>query len=230
MDRLGFKEGIVTYKLRKNNVMLSARAGTEDLSEIAVIGGGNEYDLTKITLPKNPTIVDLGGHIGSFSIPLAKSLKNKCDIFIFEPQKENYELLVKNIKRNRAVSIHPFPVAISDYNGKGSLSNMTGNTDSYYLSSKKGQVAKCKVQRLPDALKKYKLSKIDLLKMDIEGSEYNVFQDSSSNEYISDKVRYIYLEFHTTGKHSFSEIKKMTKKHFKIISKTKNTALLVNVK
>lgn len=229
LDRLGFKKGIVVYKLRKNNVSFYARAGTEDLSEIAVIGGEKEYDVSKIILPKNPVIVDLGAHIGSFSIPLAKKLKNKCKIFAFEPEAENYKLFKKNIRRNRALSIKAFNVAISDYNGKGSLSNMTGNTDSYYLNSNKTQKINCIVKRLPDALKKYQIDKIDLLKMDIEGSEYAVFNDSKSKKFIDTKIRQIYVEFHTREGHSFSELKKITKKNFKILFKTKNVALLKNL-
>jgi FkbM family methyltransferase len=228
LDRLGFLKGNVVYKLRGKKLQFIARVGTEDLSEIAVVSTGSEYNMDLIRLSNNPTIVDLGGHIGTFSIPLAKSLNGSAKIYTVEPDRNNFALLNANITLNNVQSVTPLHMAISDYIGKGNLKNDTNNTDAFYLGNS-GDNNVCTVNTLRNALSPFDVKKIDLLKMDIEGGEYAILLDKRSFNYIKKHVNYIFMEFHTLDKkHNLALIKKIIKNDFKILNSPKNVLVLKN--
>lgn len=224
LDRLGLLKGEVKYNLRNGSEFL-ARAGTEDLSEIAVVASGSEYKLDKLKLPKSPVIIDLGGYIGDFSIPTARSLKSKCKIYSFEPNLENYDLMIRNIKLNKIKNIVPSRVAISDFNGSGYLKTEKLNTDAYYLleNVKKNN---CRVRTLPSEFKKLKIKKVDLLKMDIEGEEEKIFKHKASLDLIKKTVHYIFIEI--GPKYESSQMKKILDKNFNTLFVHNNVLALEN--
>ena len=149
-DRLGLVHGLLVYKTR-NNLFFIARAGTEDIAEIAVVASGSEYPIEKIKLLKKPTIVDLGGHIGTFSVMLGKLVADNSRIFAFEPDKNNYKLLIKNISLNGLDPIIvPHNIAITDYNGKGYLKNVKINNDEYHLDTTATKKPNVRVKTLYD--------------------------------------------------------------------------------
>lgn len=218
LDRLGLIDGEVIYYLR-NNTVFFARTKSEDLSEIAVVASGSEYNFKNISLPKKPVIVDLGGHIGSFCIPTAKKFKDKCKIFVFEADEQNFKLLNKNIRLNKVKSIISVNVAISDYNGKGFLKTKNLNTDAYHLD-KNSKYYNCSVKSIPNALNKFNLKKIDLMKIDIEGEEPKIFNHRTSFKYIVERVNYIFIE--VDNDFNESEMKRSIEKKFKFLSRHKN--------
>jgi len=229
LDKLGILKGELVYKIRGKNIRFIARAGTEDMAEIVVVASGFEYDLNSIKLPIEPVIVDLGGHIGSVSVFMARMLKDKCKIYTFEPDKENYEILVRNIVLNRIHSIFPKSIAISDYVGKGYLKTEQMNTDAYYLDQSEKNF-NCQVSTLPKELKKKKVKKIDLLKMDIEGGEYKIFLHKQSFDYIQKTVHYIFMEYHDIDAYyNYSLIKKKLERNFRVLNKHANIITLENL-
>jgi len=68
---------------------------------------------------------------------------------------------------------------------------------------------------------------IDLMKMDIEGGEYKVFEQSIN--YIKDKVRLIYLELHEMDeKHNIEKFKRfIVNNNFKIEVEVMNRTLVI---
>lgn len=230
LDKIGFIHGNILYKIRNKNMKFIARSGTEDMAEITVVTSGYEYGINSIKLLKNPTIVDLGGHIGTFSILMARKLKDKCRIFTFEPDEDNYSLLEQNINLNKIKSITPQKLAISDYVGKGFLKKEKMNTDAYHLDLSKKKSTNCEISTLPVVLKKQKLNKVDLLKMDIEGAEYNIFQHKQSLDYILENVHFIFMEYHDINKRlNYELIQEIIEKNFRIIKKRSNILTLENM-
>lgn len=232
-DKLGFIHGFIIYKIRGTPLEISARGGTEDMAEIVVVLSGDEYDLKKIVLPKNPTIFDLGAHIGTFSIYISHKLKNKCKIFAYEPDNENFKLAQKNLQVNKVKNINLQRLAISDYKGKGFLEKRNLNTDAYHLEfSKKSKLEKnCDVSTIIAEVKKERIKKIDILKMDIEGGEYSIFLHKPSLMYIKKNVHFIFIEVHNINKNlNYSKIEKIIEDNFKIIGKKKSVLTLENLK
>lgn len=231
LDKLGIIKGMIIYRIRRNNSYFIARSGTEDMAEIVVVSSGYEYDLNLIKLPQESIVVDLGGHIGTFSVFIDKALRGKVKIYTFEPDVDNYRLLRANLLLNNVVSVKAKNIAISDYSGMGYLRKEKMNTDAYYLDPKKHNTINCEVEKLSQALRGYKLKKIDLLKMDIEGGEYSIFQDKASLEYILKNVHYIFMEYHNINrKRTYSVISSIIQDNFRIINKRANILTLENMK
>jgi FkbM family methyltransferase len=62
-------------------------------------------------------VVDVGAHIGYFSLVAARQVGPGGKVYAFEPAPENYALLVKNIHLNGYRNIVPVPQAASDREG-----------------------------------------------------------------------------------------------------------------
>jgi FkbM family methyltransferase len=66
-------------------------------------------------IKKGDTIFDVGSHVGGFSIPISKFMKESGKIFSFEPNKNVYDVLVENVKYNKIKNIVPINKVVSRY-------------------------------------------------------------------------------------------------------------------
>lgn len=69
-------------------------------------------------------ILEIGGHCGTSSIIYASFLNDENKIYVYEPQKKLFHLLVKNIEQNNLKKkIIPYNFGIFCYNGLGKMHN-----------------------------------------------------------------------------------------------------------
>ena len=123
-------------------------------------------------------VLDLGANIGYYAIMEAKKIGRYGKIYAIEPDPRNIEFLEKNIKLNSIVDIFDFEQgAISNKNEKVEfvLSSKT-NLSSFDLKKSKDNSNSINVQAydLETYLKNKK--RVDLVRMDIEGHEIEVFE------------------------------------------------------
>lgn len=166
-----------------------------------------EYKKTGFEIKPNDTIIDIGAHIGLFSV-YASQYCSDGKIFSFEPIKENYELLDNNIKLNSLKNIKIFNFAVS---GNSNPIKLFINQDEaahsmLFESSKSIIVNSISLQKLFD---ENKIEFCDLLKLDCEGAEYEIIKNLPS-EYFK-KIDKIIMEYHMSNIHSklFTEIKEI---------------------
>lgn len=136
----------------------------------------------------NPYIIDCGSNIGLAVIYLKKRYPN-AEIIAFEPDKGNFELLEKNVLKNSWDKIKIYNKAI--WKSEGILSFKTEGT----LGSKIDQTATDEntVQVPSVRLKDLLIRKVDFLKIDIEGAEYEVLKDCADS---LSEVENLFIEFH----------------------------------
>lgn len=110
-------------------------------------------------------VVDVGANIGWFTLV---AWKLGATVWSFEPEPLNFQLLTKQLKENKATSVKPFQVALSDSDGTGELFlSESANRGAHSLV--RGGDKSIRVQkRMLDSLVN---TKIDLLKVDVEGAE-----------------------------------------------------------
>jgi len=73
-------------------------------------------------IPPNRTILEIGGHCGTSSIVYASFLNNGEKIYVYEPQRCMFELLVQNIKQNNMQhKIIPYNTGVFCYEGRGRM-------------------------------------------------------------------------------------------------------------
>lgn len=163
-------------------------------------------------------IVDIGAHIGSFAILAAKKA-HRGRVLAFEPHPENFRLLQKNIRVNRCSNIQAFPYAVTG-NGSSKSANLfiyPTHSGSHSLVHKiSSSSITIPTITLPQILTRYRLPQIDLLKIDAEGSEFDILLNAPTK--ILSKIHSISLEFHdhiTPFNHS-TLISFLTNHHFEV--------------
>jgi FkbM family methyltransferase len=118
--------------------------------------------------------LDLGAHIGIPAIIMAKK-NNFKKIYSLEPVKENFEILVKNIKLNNLDNIIiPLNTGIGSKDEILQI-NKSNSTNSHSIVMEEGgEKEDIEVISIQSLARKYSINNFDLIKMDIEGYEYNV--------------------------------------------------------
>jgi len=160
-------------------------------------------------------IIDAGAHAGFFVL-YCRALNPEVKIFALEPDEDNLELLNQHLEINNLKNIEVIPAALA---GKSGLRDFYISTDSHnhslfkVLVPKINKNAKIKTYSLDDLLKEQGIEKVALLKLDIEGAEYEVLKNFTSWE----KLKNIALEYHDFGDFKHQEIEKiLTVNGFKV--------------
>lgn len=146
----------------------------------------------------NDVIVDIGAHLGFFSIKSSQLAKNGM-VYALEPFSLHYKLLRDNVSTNNIKNIKLFNVALSSSSCPleffYTLQGEPGDTSLYVLDAEK-KLHKEIVNSitLDEFFKNENISKCDFMKLDCEGAEYDILFNSS-DETIS-KINRIAMEWH----------------------------------
>ena len=159
-----------------------------------------------IRTPQN--IIDVGAHIGLTSIYYSLKYPN-AKIIAIEPEKDNYQMLLKNTSEYK--NIIPINSAVSNTKtemfiiGKESYAkDRYLKSAEYHLSSEKAVHAeKITTSLIDDIIKNYNIDYIDILKIDVEGSEKEIFENNY-DLWLS-KVKILVFEQHDYKIHGSSK-------------------------
>jgi len=137
-------------------------------------------------------IFDVGAYVGETALKYNDLFDGNCAIHAFEPFFETFDRLQENVKPHP--NITSFKLALSNLNGTTTFySNKFSATNSLLPSSPKGsetwgsdiletkEKIEVPVQRLDDFVQEHKVQKIDILKMDTQGSEYMVLEGAKKS-------------------------------------------------
>lgn len=145
----------------------------EILSELFVNGNYFKYHQIK----SGDIVLDAGANIGGFVVQAAKVLNNTGQIYAFEPNADNIKTLQKNLKLNDITNCEIIDLGLWSETKKMEffISHRPGehtliNYDDTTSFQKKG-VLQINCDKLDNIVQRYKIEKIDYLKMDIEGAE-----------------------------------------------------------
>jgi FkbM family methyltransferase len=124
-------------------------------------------------------IVDAGGHIGCAAIAFAHAFPEKT-VVTLEPSAENFRLLEKNTRA--FANIIPLNCALGPANEMARISDRTGNTDGYVIAPRHGadlpeDETSIPVRTIESILAEVGAERISILKLDIEGFEYELLKD-----------------------------------------------------
>lgn len=144
-------------------------------------------------IDKGSAFLDVGANVGHHSIPYAK----KANVTAFEPISLNIEMLRQNIELNEGIAVDIHGVALSDESGKKTFQIQEqlyeqGSPDPRAGFKKGGTTVDISVET--KKLDNIELSRVDGMKIDIEGSELKMLRGSERTleEFHPD----IYLEMH----------------------------------
>jgi FkbM family methyltransferase len=144
-------------------------------------------EIYKIGLPVAPYIIDCGANIG-LSVIYLKQHYPRSTILAFEPDQNNFKLLQQNTVSFHLTNVQLEQKAVWKEHTTISFANegsMSSRIEQSPFASDNTVVA----VRLRDYLDR----KIDFLKIDIEGAEYEVLKDIEPNLHF---VQNMFLEYH----------------------------------
>jgi FkbM family methyltransferase len=166
-----------TIKLSSGQVHIRPRSS--DLTCFKQIFIDREYDFK---LPECSTVVDLGANSGLFTIWI-KNVFPECSVIALEPEASNFKALVNNT--SHLTGVKPLNLAIwsSSSNlqivvkdgGEWAASISQLKSDNISMISSGSTVRSIS---MPQLILQENITSIDLLKIDIEGSESELFANN----------------------------------------------------
>lgn len=119
-------------------------------------------------------VIDIGAHIGWYTLLAAKLVGPKGKVYAFEPDTTNFNLLEKNIIANGYKNVQSVKMAVTNTAGRAKLFLNNENTGDHHIFATEEIRESITIQTT--TLDKYftRANKtIGLIKMDIQGSEMN---------------------------------------------------------
>lgn len=144
-----------------------------------------EHD--KLRLRKGDVVIDAGANIGDFTVKAARKVGPEGLVIAIEPMPQLVKFLRHNINLNQLDNVVVIEAALSSHNG---VNNMQFEGVGSRISSE-GQ-NHVNVKTIDSLLLEHNIRNVDVLKMDIEGSEYEALKDQN---FLSN-VREISIELH----------------------------------
>lgn len=163
--------GIAKARNHLTGGTISLRPGTVDQVIYDEVFLREDLDI-EIGHPR--VIVDAGAHIGMASVYFASRFPDATVIAI-EPEQENFRVLCRNAEA--WPNIHPVHAALWSGPGELGIDNEGVESRRFRVSERSGK-RNIPALGVPDIKRLFRLDHIDVLKLDIEGSEIEVFRNS----------------------------------------------------
>jgi len=147
-----------------------------------------DVDLIKKYTPSGGTMLDVGGNIGSITVPLAEHVGPKGVVHIFEPSPKFFNIVTKNIALNNfsdRVTAHQ--VALGAKVGTVHLNESVADDTTNHIATTGTAVPQNTLDSFTNTL-----SQIDFLKIDVEGYELEVLKGATAT---LAKTNCLYIEF-----------------------------------
>jgi FkbM family methyltransferase len=155
---------------------------------------------------KSPVVVDLGAGKGEFTEKILEKYASPRIISV-EPDPSLFRELTKKFKKQSNIETLEAAVGYGENNfAKFYLNkNRVGNSLHKSLIAEKDIQSEITVRMitLEDIFTLFHLEKVDLLKLDIEGEELNLFENFSERDF--ERIQQISVEFHNFLDHSLLE-------------------------
>jgi len=168
------KSQIISFKYNGKIVRLSVR----DIVDLAIIF---EIFVSKIypmeESNSEEVIFDVGAHSGFFTI-YAKTFMPNAIVYLFEPEPSSFKNLEKNLALNNLdhdLKTKIYNFGLSDINQEATFyRNKSSAYSSLFKRNDSSISIKVHLKSLVNFLDENKIKSIDLLKIDIEGGEYDL--------------------------------------------------------
>jgi len=128
-------------------------------------------------LKTNDIVFDVGANVGLFSLLAANRLKDKVKVYAFEPSDYPFDKIRRNISLNKFKSINTNNIGLWDHKGfvkfhlciDEAYNSIGTNPQSEIKSS-----INIPVTTIDDFCQEKNITKIDILKIDSEGAEFQI--------------------------------------------------------
>jgi len=183
---INYYGGKIYLNLRESQMMIERALGVYEYWKTHLV-----MDLVKPGM----VVVDVGVNKGYFSLLFAKLMEDKGKVLSFEPDPDNCFWIKKSINANKYNSIKLYQIALSDKNGEATFyPGKKSGLGSLFLSNSAApdkKPFKVKTRKLDDILKEGGIEDIDIIKIDVEGSDLLVLKGAENTLKKSKNVKLI---------------------------------------
>jgi len=205
LDHFGLiRKKEVVYRTR-SGLKFIARTNSLDRWVIKEMFGVNPY--SKVEIKQGDVVVDVGAHIGCYTLLASLKLKGRGKVYAYEPDPGNYDLLERNIsinhcsiakaynkgifKERRRIKLYQYARGNKLLSGNSSFSSFQPKA---VYDARIVKTIEVECITLEDVFNENSLERINVLKMDCEGAEYEIL--FSTSEEILRRIDRICLEYH----------------------------------
>jgi FkbM family methyltransferase len=150
--------------------------------------------------------VDVGAHVGQYTLIVSEAVTSTGSVHAFEPDPETYGWLRHNIECNRLTNVFTNQLALADVSGTldfylSDVSDIGANS----LQQPRGfdgRVCKVGCTTLDEYMRSQGITRVDLMKIDVEGAELAMLKGSSALLERDDRP-VIILEFEEARQRAF---------------------------
>lgn len=186
---------LIRYFIKKIKRIIEKIIGKENHDEIQrkrvipwfAINGDKTLRLNYL-LDDSSLVIDVGGYEGQWASDIFS--KYCCNIIIFEPVKE-FSLKIKNRFLNNK-KIICYSVGLSKEDRETNISLLENSSSIFKDNS---QLEKINLVNAYNFFKNNDITSIDLMKINIEGGEYDLLENLIENNYITN-IKNIQIQFH----------------------------------
>jgi len=158
---------------------------------------GDDYHLRQMQFDEGDVVVDIGAHIGLFSIYLAKRFPF-LKVLAFEPFPANFHNCTENLRLNGVTNVLLSPNAIANETRSLSMAadpvNSGGASAVVRTFASNGVANGITAMTLDEVFSIHKIDRCKLLKIDCEGMEYEILSGTK----VFARVDYLAGEFHAS--------------------------------
>ena len=149
-------------------------------------GGFEEKELRFVERYLRPgmTVLDVGAHHGLYTLLTSKRVGRKGRVIAFEPSPRERKRLKQHVRVNRCANVTVVPIALGDYTGEAELfvvSKFEDWCNSLRPPAVKRSTSKIRVEvkRADEALEALGITKVDFIKLDVEGAELSFLKGAA---------------------------------------------------
>lgn len=146
----------------------------QDSLRLSILGEFEPHEtrLVREKVKPGDRVLDIGAHIGYYTLLFASLVGRNGEVIAFEPDPTNFRLLEKNVAENGHTRVTLFNKAVGEESERRSLYRSSNNSGDHRLVSppEPREAIEVECTALDDLLKGDS-RRIDFIKMDIQGGE-----------------------------------------------------------
>jgi FkbM family methyltransferase len=130
------------------------------------------------------TVLDIGAHHGLYTLLASKRVGPEGRVIAFEPSPRERRRLLRHISINSCSNVFVEPLALGDYAGEADLFLVEGVHD--WCNSlrppevdERTSTVRVEVRELDDVLRALGITRVDFIKLDVEGAELSLLHGAS---------------------------------------------------
>ena len=174
------------------------RRSAWDENSVARVIVDRDYARPEHQILADDTIIDIGGNIGCFSLVAARAA-HRGRVLVFEPDRDNFDLLTRNVALNNLTNVIAVREAVGGEAGVLRLFKAREGQLHTTVASRVGDAGdyeEVPTVTLRQVMDRHRVSRC-FLKMNCEGAEYGILYNTPP-EYLK-RIDRVALEYHQIG-------------------------------